>query len=55
MIPEQAFERLLVSADCWAAVAGEYETEPVERFFFLVLRETDQLWPKLRCRVARWG
>lgn len=28
-----------------------YETEPVERFF-LVLRETDKLWPKLRCPVA---
>lgn len=51
MIPEMAFERLLGLDECWAVVAAEYETEPVERFF-LVLRETDQLWPKLRCPVA---
>ena len=54
MIPEKAFERLLGLDECWAVVAAEYETEPVERFF-LVLRETDKLWPKLRCPVATCG
>ena len=51
MIPEQAFERLLGLDECWAVVAAEYEVEPVERFF-LVLRETKKLWPKLTCPVA---
>lgn len=51
MIPEKAFERLLGLDECWAVVAAEYETEPVERFF-LVLREPEKLWPKLRCPVA---
>lgn len=54
MIPEKAFERLLGLDECWAVVAAEYETEPVERFF-LVLRETDKLWPGLRCLVATCG
>ncbi len=39
MIPEKAFERLLGLDECWAVVAAEYETEPIERFF-LVMRET---------------
>lgn len=51
MIPEEAFERLLGLDECWAVVTAEYETEPVERFF-LVLRETEKLWPKLKCPVA---
>ena len=54
MIPEKAFERLLGLDECWAVVAAEYETEPEERFF-LVLRETDKLWPGLRCPVATCG
>ncbi len=40
--------------ECWAVVAAEYKTEPEERFF-LVLRETDKLWPGLRCPVATCG
>lgn len=51
MIPEKAFERLLGLDECWAVMAAEYETEPVERFF-LVLRETEKLWPKLTCPVT---
>lgn len=51
MIPEQAFERLLGLDESWSVVAAEYEVEPVERFF-LVLRETEQLWGKLSCPVA---
>ena len=51
MIPEKAFERLLGLDECWAVVAAEYETEPIERFF-LVMRETAKLWPKLKCPVA---
>ena len=39
MIPEKAFERLLGLDECWAVVAAEYETEPIERFF-LVMRFT---------------
>jgi transposase len=54
MIPEKAFERLLGLDECWAVVAAEYEAEPEERFF-LVLRETDKLWPGLRCPVATCG
>ena len=51
MIPEKAFERLLGLNECWEVAAAEYETEPVERFM-LVIRETDQLWPKLVCPDA---
>jgi transposase len=48
MIPEKAFERLLGLDECWEVAAADFETEPDERFL-LILRETDQLWPRLVC------
>lgn len=35
----------------WAVVAAEYETEPAERFL-IVVRETEKLWPSLKCPEA---
>lgn len=50
MIPEKAFDRLLGLDECWEVAAAEYETEPAERFVLFV-RETDNLFPKLKCPV----
>lgn len=38
----------------WSVAAAEYETEPVERFL-IVVRETEKLWPSLRCPEPTCG
>jgi hypothetical protein len=54
MIPEKAFDRLLGLDEGWEVAAAEYESEPAERFVLFV-RETDQLFPGLRCPVPTCG
>ena len=54
MIPERAFAGLLQLDDRWAVLAAEYETEPQERFL-VVVRETEKLWPSLRCPEPKCG
>ena len=54
MISEKAFAGLLQLDERWAVLAAEYETEPVDRFL-IVVRETEKLWPGLRCPDAKCG
>ena len=54
MIPEKAFAGLLQLDDRWSVVAAEYETEPLERFL-IVVRETEKLWPSLKCHEVTCG
>lgn len=54
MIPEKAFDRLLGLDECWEVAAAEYETEGTGQFLLFV-RETDKLWPKLKCSVPTCG
>lgn len=54
MIAENAFAQLLQLDERWAVKAAEYETQPVERFL-VVIRETEKLWPSLRCPEATCG
>lgn len=54
MIPEKAFAGLLKLGEEWAVLAAEYETEPAERFL-IVVRDTEKLWPSLRCPETECG
>ena len=54
MIPEKAFAGLLQLDERWVVLAAEYETEPAERFL-VVVRETEKLWPSLRCPEPKCG
>ena len=54
MIPEKAFDRLLGLDECWEVANAEYETESAERFVLFV-RETDKLFPKLKCPEPKCG
>jgi len=54
MIAEKAFAGLLQLDERWAVVTAEYESEPAERFL-VVVRETETLWPSLRCGQTQCG
>ena len=54
MIPEKAFARLLQLDERWEVAAAEFETEPAESFL-IVVRETERLWPGLRCPETSCG
>ncbi len=54
MIPEKAFAGLLQPDEKREVVAAEFETQPAERFLWVV-RETAKLWPRLRGREPTCG